>query len=600
VDHATLVLSEADGDRVLANTAPPPASPPVVHAWLSEWAARAPDRPLVVETAPGAPDRPHAILRYGDAAREARRLASALSRVAGPAGRPIVIALPPGIEHLRVMLACMVEGRAAVPVAPRLARAPDADRDELLAALRPGAVVVEHGERDGALGARLGAPVIAARGATTGQASLADLARAAEPVPPPRVPPKTVAKLLLTSGSTGPPKAVEQTHRMLTVNQAMLAAVLPELVETPPVLVDWLPWSHTFGGNHDLHLVLAHGGTLVIDEGPGPDPACERRLARLAAFAPTAVFDVPRVYDRLVEVWQRRPDLARRCLARARVVFFAGAALTPDTHGRLTRIVARFGPAGAFVSCGYGATETGPLVTAVPRCLARRTTSPACVGVPAPGARVRLARRPQGVELWVQSPAVAPAYRDATGTRRPVTDGDGWLHTGDEGRLCDDDDPTAGIALSGRLAENFKLGTGTFVPVASVRAALHDALRPHAAGIVLAAPNAPFLSAIVFPAPATRAALAAGGAPARNVLRQVQAALGDLARRAGGSSRCVVAVALLHRAPDPAAGEITDKGYLCAARVRARCEAALSAIDRGTDCDGASIVRIDHEPQSST
>ncbi|RMG99344.1 MAG: hypothetical protein D6705_03470 [Deltaproteobacteria bacterium] len=583
------MLEFAGSDGILRNPSRPSDMPGTLVALLDRAARHAPDRPFVIETAPARPDAVARATTYAEARHAAHRIAANLAATTPPGA--VVVALPPGVDHLLLTLAAYVAGRPVVPVSPAVFEHDDEVRLRLLRAVGPGLVAVPSG-RCVPAAERLDAPVFAATTPEGPAAPLATLlaADADTGAVPPRPPdPASVCKLLLTSGSTGVPKAVAQTHRMLTANQGMLAALLPEACAGPPVVVDWLPWSHTFGGNHDLHLVLAHAGTLVVDEGPARDPDLSRRLRRLSAFRPTAIFDVPRVFDRLVASWEQATDDAARALSRAEVVFYAGASLSADTFDRLRRLLARHGPPGAFVSCGYGATETGPLVTAVPAALARTRKDPRGIGIPAPGASVRLARADAGTELWVSSPAVAPYYVGPDGTRAPVADVDGWFHTGDAGSLLDPADVAAGLRIDGRLAENFKLATGTWVPVAAVRERLAAALGPQVRHVVLVGPDAPFLAALLF----------VDGDPAPGLVRRVRDVLTHLAADGGGSSRIVRAAALVARALDPAAGEITEKGSVHEARVRTRCADLVAALYDGTRTATVPIVRVD-DPQSST
>jgi feruloyl-CoA synthase len=355
----------------------------------------------------------------------------------------------------------------------------------------------------------------------------------------------TIAKLLFTSGSTGVPKAVVNTQRMLCANQAALAAGWAFLRDRPPVIVDWLPWSHTFGANHNANLVLTHGGTLFIDGGKPAPGAFDETLRNLREVPSTIHFNVPRGFDVLVGHLETDDALRETFFCELEVIFYAAAALSPATWKRLEAVAARAGRSVAMTSA-WGSTETSPLVTQVSYAIDRAGV----IGVPIPG--VDLAFVPTGdkLEMRVRGPSVAPGYLRADRTIEPLPlDALGFYPMGDAGRLADENDPSAGVVFEGRTSENFKLASGTWVHVGEVRLALIAACSPHVADAVICGHDRDALGALLFLAP---------GAP----IADVQAALARHAASCTSSSTKITRALVLRERASIDAGEITDKGYL--------------------------------------
>lgn len=282
--------------------------------------------------------------------------------------------------------------------------------------------------------------------------------------------PDTVVKILFTSGSTGHPKGVLTTNRMLCANQQMMLQAWPFLAEEPPVLLDWLPWSHTFGGSHNLNMVLANSGSLWIDDGRPAPGLLERTLRNLGDVSPTIYFNVPAGYAALVPALEEDAELARRFFARLRIVFFAAAALPQQLWDRIERLAARLG-ASAQMTTSWGATETAPAATSAHFTSGRSD----CIGVPLPGVRLKLAPVGDKLEIRVRGPNVTPGYHRRPDLTAAAFDDEGFYRTGDAVRLIDEAAPEAGLRFDGRIAEDFKLSTGTWVSVGTLRPALLSA-----------------------------------------------------------------------------------------------------------------------------
>jgi feruloyl-CoA synthase len=562
---ASLVLSAAE-----------PAGAPAraVGEWLVRWAKDRPDTTFLAERGG---DGAWTTLSYAEVLRRVELLAGALLAAGATPERPVMILSDNSVAVALVMLAAMHAGVPAAPVSSSYSLA--STTFERLGAvaqqLRPSVIFVDDRARyaaalDAVARATLvapgtGEPVAVWSAAdlevrvapSAGSPAQVEAARAAFAA----ITADTTAKVLFTSGSTGRPKGVVNTQRMLTSNQEALLACWPFLEKTPPVVVDWLPWSHTFGSNHNFFLVLRNGGSLYIDGGRPVPALIDTTLRNLADVGPTIWFNVPRGFDQATELLERDPALAARVFARLDVVFYAAAALSPSTRARLERVAREAGRTDVFFTSAWGSTETAPLATTAH--FATPTTGN--LGVPVPGVEIKLAPVDDRLEIRVRGPNVTPGYFVAGGGLDPATrDEDGFLPTGDAGRLVDPDRPEAGIVFAGRLAENFKLTSGTWVSVAAVRLALVEACAPHLLDAVIAGHDQAHLAALLFPSPAARALEPAALAAA------LETGLARHNREHTGTSERI-ARALV--APSPLSldeGETTDKGYTNQRRVLER------------------------------
>src|SRR5689334_10929772 len=284
----------------------------------------------------------------------------------------------------------------------------------------------------------------------------------------------TIAKILFTSGSTGLPKGVINTHGMLAANQQQALQCWPFLTEQPLTLVDWLPWNHTFGGNHNFNMVLRHAGTLVIDGGR-PLPAMVAETVRnLTEIAPTIYFNVPAGYAALLPHLERDETLARSFFAQLRLIFYAGAALPQDLWERLEAVSVRMTGMRVPMSSSWGTTETAPLATAAHLLLDRAGN----VGLPAPGVEMKLIPSGQKLEIRVRGPNITPGYWKRPDLTAAAFDEEGFYSPGDAVRFCDENDCQKGVMFDGRLAEDFKLLTGTWVHVGALRVGALAAASP--------------------------------------------------------------------------------------------------------------------------
>ena len=290
--------------------------------------------------------------------------------------------------------------------------------------------------------------------------------------------PDTIAKILFTSGSTGMPKGVINTQRMLCSNQQSWAQIWPFLEATPPVLCDWLPWNHTFGGNATFNMVLRNGGTLYVDGGKPAPGLIETTARNLREVTPTLYFNVPRGFDLLLPYLETDADLRRAFFSRLEILFYAGAALPQNLWNRLAALSASDGGGRLSMLSGWGSTETAPLAACVHYSIDR----PGVIGNPAPGIELKLVPSGDTHEIRVRGPNVTPGYYRAPDLTREAFDEDGFYRIGDAMKLADPDDPAKGLVFDGRVAEDFKLQSGTWVRAGAVRLKLIAACSPAGAG----------------------------------------------------------------------------------------------------------------------
>jgi feruloyl-CoA synthase len=575
----------ADGSTVLASRHAPAETEPSITAVLRRRAAAHPDRALAAQR--DGEDR-WVTVSYADAERRARILAQAFTQLGLGPERPLMILSGNSLEHLLVSLGAYA---AQVPVMPisvaySLMSADHARIRAIAELTGPGLVFADDAT---AFGAALDAlaptvsRVLVARGERDGALRLDDLlaTREADAAGEPgRVGPDSVAKLLFTSGSTGVPKGVVNTHRMLCSNQAMLQAIWPFLADEPPIMVDWLPWSHTFGANHNLNLALFNGGTIYIDDGKPAPPLFPRTIAALKDIPPTLYFNVPAGYALLAPALENDAQLAERFFSRLRFMFYAAAALPDALAARLRKLAAEHADHEVPLTSSWGTTETAPCATSM-HYLGAPT---GCIGVPIPGCTIKLAPVGDRLEIRVKGPNVTPGYFRQPELTRAAFDEDGFYRSGDAVRLIDDQDPNRGMLFDGRIAENFKLLTGTWVAAGALRTRLISG-----AGVlsdaVICGQDAEYVAAMAWvnQAEARRLTGAAEDVPLDDAtLREHLArALQALNADAGSASR-IERLLLLAQPPSLDAGEITDKGYLNQRRT--------------LECRAADVARLYADP----
>lgn len=535
---------------------------------LARWARERPDQALAAQREPGGGWRR---LTYAEAYERARRIGGALIERGLSAERPLAILSENSLDHLLLLLGAMYVGVPCAPVSPAysLVSGDFGRLRQVLTLVTPGLVYAADEKR-------YARAVAAAVPRGTEVLFGAQLARLEAAAPTARVEeahartgPDTIAKFLFTSGSTGQPKAVINTQRMLCANQQMLVQALPFLAEVPPVLVDWLPWHHTAGGNHNIGIVLYNGGTLYIDEGRPLPGLIETTVRNLREVGPTIYFNVPRGYEALLPYLRADERLRRTFFGRLGLMQYAAAVLPQPVWEAYERLAVETCGERILWITGYGATETAPFAMSTNRGAARAGT----VGLPVDGVEMKLVPVNGKLEARFRGPNITPGYWRAPDLTRAAFDEEGYYRTGDAMRFLDPSDPQQGLEFDGRLTEDFKLSTGTWVSVGPLRAKLVAAGAPYFQDCVITGHDRDEVGALVFPNAAACGALAAG-----ELRRIVAAALARLAREATGSSNRIARALILEEPPSLDAGEITDKGSINQRAVLARRAARVEAL----------------------
>ncbi len=548
------ITARADGTMLLRAPGGLASYPGRVTHWLEHWAARAPGRSFLAER--DGDGWRH--LTYGEALQRVLCCSQALLDRELSAERPVVILSGNSIDHAVLTLACLHVGIACAPLSPAYSLAGGSFHKltHCLDLLTPGLVFAADGERFG--------PALEVVGdveAVTDMAVLMTPPTPAVDKAAAEVGPDTVAKLLFTSGSTSKPKAVITTHRMLCSNQQMLRQAFPVLEAEPPVLADWLPWSHVFGGNHNLGLVLANGGTLYIDDGLPMPGAFDRTVRTLQEIAPTLYYNVPKGYVELVRALRHDAELRTRFFSRVRMLFYAAASLPQPVWDEMDQLaIATIGHRIQWMT-GMGMTETAPFaLTCRPD-----TALAGTVGLPVHGMELKLARVGSKLEARMRGPNITPGYwRDPMQTLAAF-DEEGFFRSGDAVDFVDRADLQLGLRFDGRLTEDFKLTSGTWVSVGPLRTRLVDALSPWVRDIVVAGEGRDSLAVLAVTDPAS-----ASDPRAIAHIRRV------LAGQRGGSASRVRRLGFLTAPLSIDSGELTDKGSINQRVVLAR-HAALVA-----------------------
>jgi feruloyl-CoA synthase len=566
---------------------------------LVRGAERHPERTLAAQR--GA-DGAWQHISYRQMLEQARAIGQALLDRGLSAERPLMILSGNDLQHLQLALGALYAGIPYCPVSPAAATSTDhAKLTHFVRHLTPGMIYATDG---GACAAALaaavpdGVEIVTDRGdagrAVTPLAQLLATAPRAVDAANAACGPHTIAKFLFTSGSTKLPKAVITTQRMLCANQQMLLQSFPAFGDKPPVLLDWLPWSHTFGGSHNVGIALYNGGSYYIDDGKPTARDFAVTVRNLKEIAPTVFFNVPKGWELLTAALQDDPDLCRHFFSQMELFFFAGAGLSQAAWDALERVSEQHCGQRIRIMAGLGMTETAPSCTF--------TTGPVMmagyVGLPAPACEVKLVRVDGKYEARFRGPHVMPGYWRAAEASAAAFDDEGYYCSGDAVRFVDPARPELGLMFDGRIAEDFKLSSGTFVSVGPLRARVISAGAPYIQDVVVAGINRDSIGLLVFPrmdqcqllsglgADADAAAVLSS-APVRGHFRQL---LAQLNAGATGSASRIERMLLLEEAPSVAAGEQTDKGSINQRVVLERRAALVEAMYAGAVGAGGSLV----------
>ena len=564
----------ADGSTLVTSTEALQPYPARLTDRLLHWAAASPEHTLAAKRHQGGEWRR---ISYAQALHSARCIAQALIDMKLSAERPVAILSDNDLEQLLLGFGAMLAG---VPFAPISAAYSLMSQDygklkHILGVLTPGLVFASSASAFGkAITATVPADttVVLTSGSIDGRKTLSfddllgtvptaqvDQAHA-------KVGPDTIAKFLFTSGSTKLPKGVINTQRMLCSNQQMILQCFPSLGQERPVLIDWLVWNHTFGGNHNVGLTVYNGGTLYIDDGKPTPALIGETLRNLREIAPTVYFNVPKGFEEIAGALETDAALRDRFFSRVKMLFFAGAGLSQPVWDKLDRLAELACGERIRMLTGLGMTETAPFAI----CANGPVVKAGYIGLPAPGMQLKLVPVDGKLEVRYRGPNVTPGYWRAPEQTAESFDAEGYYGSGDALKYIDPRNPQLGFAFDGRIAEDFKLATGTFVSVGPLRAKVIAAGSPCVQDAVVAGINRNEIGLLIFPRLDACRALA-GAAPntptldvlaAPKVRAFFQQLADELFRSGTGSATRVARCLVLVDPPSIDRGEITDKGSI--------------------------------------
>ncbi|MGE5640299.1 MAG: feruloyl-CoA synthase [Clostridia bacterium] len=523
-----------------------PPYPEKITEKLDYWASAAPDRVLFAQREAGIGTR-WQTFTYAEVREGARRIASAFLKRNLSQDRPIVVLSGNDIEHALIELGAMYAGIPYAPISPAysLLSTDFSKLKSIISLLTPGLV---YASLEGAFGRAIETAVPAEVEVVFRE----DFHRLdAAPAGPEvdaahgRVSPDTIAKFLFTSGSTGQPKAVINTQRVWCSNQSMARETLAFMQDEPPVMVEWAPWHHTAGGNKDFGVTLYNGGSLYIDEGKPLPGAIETTVKNLRDIAPTFYFNVPKGYEALLPYLRADGKLRENFFSRLKLLWFAGAGVSQHVFDGIKRLAYETCGEEILFGTGLGSTETGPFT------LGRvwDTSNAANMGLPPPGVDLKLVPVPGtgAYEARIKGPHITPGYWRQPELTRQAFDEEGYYRLGDSFVFEDAREAKLGLVYRGRLSEDFKLSTGTWVHIGPLRAQFIEHFAPMVRDVVIAGEGRDDLAALVFPSNQFDA-------------RAFDEKMKSLAST--GSSNRIARYAILDEPPSLDAGEVTDKGTI--------------------------------------
>lgn len=565
----------ADGSIIVRPEEPLGEYPRVLTERLLHWARVAPDRALAAKR-DGKGDWRY--LTYGEALEKVRCLGQAFLDRGLSVDRPVAILSENDLEHLLLMFAGIHVGVPTASIAPpyALVSTDFAKLKHVMKILTPGMVFVSNADRyrraiEAAVGPEI--EIASVEGSLSGRkiVSFHDLASTnptlAVDAAFAAIEPDDIAKFLFSSGSTGLPKAVINTHRMISSNQQMILQGFPFMGDEPLVAVDWMPWNHTAGGNHNTGMALYNGGTLYIDDGRPTAAGIEETVRNLREIAPTIYFNMPRGYDELLRYFRTDAQLRANFFSRVKFMFYAGAALSQPLWDAYRELMIEACGERIVMATGLGATETSPMAL---QCT-WDTEQSGVIGIPMPGVEAKLVSHGSKTEVRVKGPNVTPGYWKEPELTRRAFDEEGYYRFGDAVRFLDPEDINKGLMFDGRLAEDFKLSSGTFVNVGPLRSKIIHWFAPYITDVVIAGHDRNYLAVLLVPnleacralAPELHSAISPAAILRHNtVLGKIHALLESFAAQATGNSNRVERAMLLEEPPSLDAGEITDKGSL--------------------------------------
>jgi feruloyl-CoA synthase len=592
-----------DGTMLIRSRFPLDDYPPRITDRLVHWANKTPDRTFMAARDANGEWR-H--ISYAQALQYAKCIGQALLARNLSAERPVAILSGNDLEHAMLALGCLYVGIPYAPISPAysLISSDFGKLRYILDLLTPGMVFACDGQQySKAIEAIVPkeTELVFTRNPIAGRTSI-DFNHLAATIPTDavedahdKVGPDTIAKFLFTSGSTGMPKGVINTQRMWCSNQIMVRSALQYLQDEPPTILDWAPWHHTAGGNHDVGLVLYNGGTFYIDEGKPLPGAIEHTVRNLKDVACTWYFNVPKGYEALLPFFRSDEQLRRNFFSRLKVLWYAGAAIAQHVYDAYQELAVQTSGERVLFLTGLGSTETAPFA------MSRMWESSFGVnmGLPARGSTLKLVPVDGKLEARFKGPHITPGYWRQPDLTAKAFDEEGFYKIGDALKFEDENNPIQGLLFDGRIAEDFKLGTGTWVSVGPLRAAFISHFAPYVRDVVIGGADRDYIAVIVIPdvealrgfapeLPKTAAAAEVLDHP--GVKAKFSELLAEFAKSSTGSSNRVLRASLLAEPPSLDVGEITDKGSINQRAVLSHRKAMVE--EMYSDSPSARVITI--------
>ena len=599
-----LVSPQKDGSLIIESSAKLEQYPDTLIEKLVEWAQKAPDRVYLAKRP--APGQPWVELTYKDALDKAHHIACALQKMGLSKDRPIAILSENDIEHALLSLGAALAGipYAPVSVAYSLQSSDFGKLKHVLELITPGLIYAADSQRYGKAIETVATPdckIILKSGEISNKTAMNwnDLIK--HPIDQSleqlmsKINSDTIVKFLFTSGSTKLPKAVINTNRMICSNQVMIAHAMPFLKEKPPTFVDWLPWSHTFGGNHNFYMALFNGGSFYIDDGKPLPHAIGQTLENLREISPSIYFNVPKGYESLANALKEDDALREKFFKNLSLMFYAGASLPAPVWTMLFEVAEKQIGKRVPIITSLGMTESAPAAIIVNRI----GIKPGEIGVPMPGVKIKLVPSADKMEARYSGPNITPGYWRMPEEIAAAFDEDGWFRTGDALKLVDEKNPNLGLAFNGRTGEDFKLDSGTWVCTTSLRSLISQNAAPYITDTVITGHDRSEVTAILVPnieACRELATNAPKDADAITVLRDpdfiawMQNLADKLAKNSTGGANRIARWLAIETPLSLDRGELTDKGSINQRMVIKNNPQLISALYGETKLDQPIII----------
>ncbi|OBY24909.1 feruloyl-CoA synthase [Leisingera sp. JC1] len=591
--HAVALRKEGEA-LYLSSNVPLDAAVEKTADWLHRWAAEAPDRVFAAERT----ENGWREVTYAEALKHIRAIAASLAGRGLGQKTPIAILSGNSIDHLLLALGAQYAAVPTVPLAEQYSLISEAHGRLIyvLDKVKPAMAFVDDADRYAsalALPQLEGMEVVASRtegapGQVTAFADLLTADPAGADAALAKVGPDTVAKILFTSGSSSDPKGVLTTQRMMCQNQAQMASVLPFLKDRPPRICDWLPWNHVFGGSHNVNMMLANGGTLTIDNGKPTKALFENTVRNITERPGTLSFNVPVGFSLLVQEMKTNTALRDAYFRDLDLIFYAGASLPQEIWTSLEEMSREVKGKLPLMISSWGMTETAPATLMVHEPIGRSGV----VGVPLPGTEIKLIPDDEiRCELRVKGPNIMPGYHEDPEKTAEAFDGEGFLLTGDAVRFVDNADPDRGLSFDGRVSEDFKLLTGTWVQAGKLRVEALEGLQGLAQDVVVCGHDRDAIGLFIFPRPdqVTGGNTSQGAVVDPALQAQIEERLRDMAKSATGSAKRISRALILAEPPSLKDGEVTDKGSLNVRKIITR---RADLLERLYDNVDSALIRV--------